>query len=244
MPQQNNRGRPKSILDADKSWLIDFLDRPDITYTMPGKRDQVYMGKVNGKKVYETKKYLLWTLNELLNIANGCEATGIQPEDSFVSQFGKKLSFRQLYELIKTNKQYIYNKNIPHATYLCEICENAVYLMQGLNKCLPKGLHLPTNPHDIDEKFSSDSDNEACMNSKCNICKLPEKIPESGGFETDDINIEEWKLVDRRAQKVSVSINVQEVSPRFNTHLQILKRYFFLNHFRYLLPAATSKWMA
>ena len=78
LPQQNNRGRPKQILDADeKSWLIDFLDRPDITYTMPGKREQVYMGKVNGKKVYETKKYLLWTLHELLNIANGCEATGI-----------------------------------------------------------------------------------------------------------------------------------------------------------------------
>ena len=192
LPQQNNRGRPKQILDADeKSWLIDFLDRPDITYTMPGKRDQVYMGKVNGKKVYETKKYLLWILNELSNIANECEVTGIQPEDSFVSQFGKKLSFRQLYELIKTNKQYIYNKNICHATCLCEICENAVYLMQGLNKCFPKELHLPTNPHDIVEQFSCDSDNEGCMNAKCNICKLPEKIPESGGFETYDINIEE-----------------------------------------------------
>ena len=56
LPQQNNRGLPKQILDADeKSWLINFLDRPDITYTMLGKRDQVYMGKVNGKKVYETK---------------------------------------------------------------------------------------------------------------------------------------------------------------------------------------------
>ena len=287
LPQQNNRGRPKEILDADeKSWLIDFLDRHDITYTMPGKRDQVYMGKVNGKKVYETKKYFLWTLNELLNIANGCEATGIQPEDSFVSHFGKKLSFRHLYELIKRNKQYIYNKNIPHATCLCEICENAVYLMQDLNKCLPKELHLPTNPHDKVEEFSCDSDNEASMNSKCNICKLPEKIPESGGFETDDINIEDWKLVDRRAQKVFVSINVQEVSSRFNTHVQILKchihekriqhtafnnvkanlqiliqvdyseitltrikvkfkvRTLAKNHFRYLLPAATSKSMA
>ena len=30
----------------------------------------------------------------------------------------KKLSFRQFYELIKANKQYIYNKNIPHATCL------------------------------------------------------------------------------------------------------------------------------
>ena len=50
------------------------------------------------------------------------------------------LSFRQLCELVKTNKQYIYNKNIPHATFLCKICENAVFFMQCLNKILPKEL--------------------------------------------------------------------------------------------------------
>ena len=105
--------------------------------------------------------------------------------------------------------------------------------MQGLNKCLPKELHLPTNPHDIVEKFSCDSNNEACMNSKCNICKLPEKLPKSGGFETADINIEEWKLVDRRAQKVSVSINVQEVSSRFNTHVQILKGHIHVKRIQH-----------
>ena len=75
LPQhsQSNRGRPKQDLDADeKSWLIDFLDRQDITYTTPGKRDQVYMGKINGKKVYEIKKYLLRSLNDLLGILNAC----------------------------------------------------------------------------------------------------------------------------------------------------------------------------
>ena len=73
LPQhsQSNRGRPKQDLDADeKSWLIDFLDHQDITCTTPGKRDQVYMGKINAKKAYETKKYLLWTLNDLLDILN------------------------------------------------------------------------------------------------------------------------------------------------------------------------------
>ena len=74
------------------------------------------MGKINGKKVYETKKYLLWMLNDLLDILNGCQVTGIQTEDSFMNEFERKLSFRQLYKLIKANKQYIYNKNIPHST--------------------------------------------------------------------------------------------------------------------------------
>ena len=173
--------------------MIDVLDRQDITYTTPGKRDLVYMGKINGKKVYETKKYLLWTLNDLLDILNGCEVTGIQTEDSFMNEFGRKLSFRQLYKLIKANKQHIYDKNIPHATRLCEICENAVFLMQGLNKSLPKELNLPSNPHDIVEKFSFDSNNQDCMNSEYNSCKLPQKIAESEAFETDDIKFDEWR---------------------------------------------------
>ena len=97
LPQhlQSNRGRTKQDLDADeKSWLIDFLDRQGIMYTTPGKRHQVYMGKINGEKVYETKKYLLWTLNDLLDILNGCEVTGFQTEDSFMNELGRKLSFR------------------------------------------------------------------------------------------------------------------------------------------------------
>ena len=77
-------------------------------------------------------------------------------KDSFMSEFGRNLSFRQLYELIKANKQYIYNKNIPRATCLFEICENAVFFMQGLNKSIPKELNLPSNLHDIVEKLSCD----------------------------------------------------------------------------------------
>ena len=73
-------------------------------YSTPGKRDQVCMGKINGKKVYETKKYLLRILNDFLDIQNGCEVTGIQSEESFMNEFGRKLSFRLLYELIKANK--------------------------------------------------------------------------------------------------------------------------------------------
>ena len=43
-------------------------------------------------------------LNDLLDILNECEVTDIQTEDSFMNEFGRKLPFRQLYELIKSNK--------------------------------------------------------------------------------------------------------------------------------------------
>ena len=39
------------------------------------------------------------------------------------------------------------------------------------------------------------------MKSKCKECELPEKIAESGAFETDNITFNEWKQVDRSAQK-------------------------------------------
>ena len=47
MEAERKKGRPKLILnDAEKDWLKNFFDRPDISYTTPGRRDQVYIGKV------------------------------------------------------------------------------------------------------------------------------------------------------------------------------------------------------
>ena len=156
----------------------------------------------------------------MLDIANGCAATGIQCENSFVTEFGRKVSFRQLYELIKFNKLYIYNQNIPHATCLCDIYENAVSFMQGLNQSAPKEVNLPSNPDDVVDKYLCNSNRTDCMNSKCKECELPGKIAYSGAFETDN----EYKQVGCRVQKGSISIDVKDVS-HFNTHVKALKRH-------------------
>ena len=63
------------------------------------------------------------------------------------------------------------------------------------------------------------------MDSKCKECELPENIAESGAFETENITFNEWKQVDHRAQKVSVSIDVKDVSSHFNTYVKTLKRH-------------------
>ena len=138
-PQQNNRGsKRQEITEEEQSWLSEFLSQPDITYVTPGKKDQIYMRKVDGQKMFRPKKYLLWTLNDLLDIANGCSVSSNE-NNNFVTAFDRKQSFHQLYEFIKSNKEYIYNKNIPHGTYLCEICKNAVCFMKKLNNWLPNG---------------------------------------------------------------------------------------------------------
>ena len=88
-----------------------------------------------------------------------------------MNESGTKLSFHQHCELVKTNKQYIYNKNIPHATFLRKICENAVFFMQCLNKILPKELKTY---HQI-------------------LMTLLKK-----SLVTDDIKFDEWRQVDHR----------------------------------------------
>ena len=218
---QNRSGRKKQDLsEEEESWLRKFFGRPDITYVTPGKNDQVYMGKVNGQKFLDK------------NIANGCSATNLESNDTFVGNFDHKLSFRQLYEFIKQNKEYVFNRDIPHATSLCEICENAVYFMKGLNNWLPKSSEqLPTNPHDIDERFSCDSTLEDCMNSKCADCKSRtgnEIIGDRNRNGKSTFSFNEWKKIDDRVQKTPVSIGVKEIMSRFNDHIKTLKRHIHI----------------
>ena len=71
------------------------------------------------------------------------------------------------------------------------------------------------------------------MNSECNNSKLPEKIAASGAFDTNDIKFHEWRKVDRRVQKVSVSIDVQEVSTRFSAHARTLKRHIHVKRIQH-----------
>ena len=48
---KESRGRPKKDLDDEKkAWLVEYLSRSDMTYTNPGRADNVYIGKVNGER--------------------------------------------------------------------------------------------------------------------------------------------------------------------------------------------------
>ena len=73
------------MTEGEKEWLKSFLDKSDITYVTP---DQNYVGKVDGKSQYVQKRYLMWTLNDPLNIANGIFL--IKSESLFEFSSGKK----------------------------------------------------------------------------------------------------------------------------------------------------------
>ena len=113
--KSKDSGRKRKELSEDeRSWLLEFLDRSDISYTTPGRKDNQYIGKVIGEKQYVQKRYLLWTLRDVLTIANG---GSINTNGTFSDEF---------------------SRTIPLSSCLCEICENICFLAKGISKKLPE----------------------------------------------------------------------------------------------------------
>ena len=163
------RGKKKDEpSDEELTWLKEFLDRPDILYMNPGRKDHVYVGKKDGVKVYEQKRYLLWKIQDLHEIANGGSVIEEAGGDSFSNAFGRPLKFALLYDVLKLHKEYVFNRDIPQWSCLCELCENVTLLATGVNKVLKD--KLPTSPHDIVEKFSCSSTRHSMYDACCEIC--------------------------------------------------------------------------
>ena len=65
---------------------MDVFERSDMTDTTPGRKDNVYIGKIDGEKTFVQKQYLFWNLRDALNIIN----TG---EKGYATELGETLSF-------------------------------------------------------------------------------------------------------------------------------------------------------
>ena len=238
------RGRKYEDLSEEKvNWLKNYLERPEMTYINPGKKDNVYVGKVDGKSMYVQKQYLLWTLRDTLDIINGSKFEGgPNNEASFPGTFEKKLSFAKLYNFFKAHKQYIWNKNIPESSCLCEICKNACLLAKGINKHLK--FNLPTTPHGLVEKFSC-SRESTCMNNTCLECVEPlwnnnpeltdnnndnDDIDDDDGDDDDDdgdeklVTFYRWGKVER-TQKICLTMNRDETWVTWREVIHGLKRH-------------------
>ena len=137
--------------------MIEFLSRSDMIQ-IPPVRTMFIQGKWMVSGNYLHRQYLLWTLKYLLDIINCSELHS----SNLVTTFSEKLSFSKLYDFIKSHKQFLYNKNIPHTSCLCDTCENIILLTKGLNnyKRLTASARLPETPHDIVEKYSCSSDDK------------------------------------------------------------------------------------
>lgn len=66
-----SKGRKLVLSDKKKAFILDFLKSEGMSYTMPKRKEQVYVGKdENDVCQYKPKHYLLWTLKEMLSMLN------------------------------------------------------------------------------------------------------------------------------------------------------------------------------
>ena len=90
--------RPAAFNEQQKSWIVSFCERPDISYTSPGRKDQVCIGKGDdGSKVYHCKHDLLWKLKEVIPLMN--KAIKSDHEKREVSEF--TVTYRSLWRFLK-----------------------------------------------------------------------------------------------------------------------------------------------
>ena len=161
---------PKNLNEEEKTWLETFLSRSDVSYTNPGRKDHVYVGKIDGERRYKQLLCLLWNLHDLPDIINGTEKVDVT--DTFYQNFKNLLTFSQLYDFVKYHKEYCYNQNIPHGSCLYEVFENCVLLVKGLNTRLP--CPLSTNPYELMERFSCNLKQMDCVMDRCPTCCVAE----------------------------------------------------------------------
>ena len=220
-------GRPENALsDEEQTWLSKFLDRPDSTYTIPGKNNQRYVGKENGKSVFVPIKYLLWNIRDLLNIANGCSLANEIDTYSFPKVFGKQLTFRQLYAFLKSRKELVFNRDIPQSSCLCKICKNILLLSKGIVSSAK--IALANNVQLLIEDFWCNTQSSECTHSTCVNCSDLELNIDDFHNNKESITFHQWIMVDSKIQKSKIELPCDEICQKFNNNIKVLKKHIYV----------------
>ena len=235
--------RGHKATDEEKQWIRYSLDRADLTYVNPGRKDHVDIGKKDGERQYCPKRYLLWNLRDLLNILNENEVAGFTAGvETFIDRFEKPLPFLLLYTFIRNHKQLVYNQNIPQGSCLREMCENSCLLAKGISKCV-KGVNLPANPHEIVKENCCNSSNDDCILVSCVQCSSPnifngndEDISSNDSDNTDSSGREaegdqviysKWSWIEKKVQKIIATEDHSDYVRSWKENVKSLKQHIF-----------------
>ena len=58
LPGKRER-KNKTLTGDQENFLVDVFELSNMTFTNPGRKDNVYIGKINGEKTFIQKRYLL-----------------------------------------------------------------------------------------------------------------------------------------------------------------------------------------
>ena len=174
-------------MTLDKNKLNEFFERLDITRQSPGKKDNGYIGRANGEKKSLQKRYLLWTLREVLDIINDY---ALSNSESFKKNCANLYHFSKFILFKIMHKEIKWNHDIPHDTCTCEVCDNITLLIRGLNPKLAEIL-----PEDLDkviDKFACSKENRtsSCMQGTCTLCSKIEVAIANDNSQSSDSELE------------------------------------------------------
>ena len=217
-PDSKIKGRKAKIDDNIKRKLDSFLSRNNISFTLPGRNNQVYVGKVDdGRCKYKTKKDLLWTFLEL--------ATLLKQEDDNISS----MSFTMIYQYISSHKEHVGRSKILQVSCLCPVCENLELLWTGIKKNCGD-TDIPTESHDLLKEVSCKPITQACVDKKCKSCP---------SLDTDAINDCEtiafyiWKKRDKYYEKVLCEQTGEEIYNMLETQIDEIREHYYRKHTQY-----------
>ena len=120
----------------------------------------------------------------------------------------------------------MFNKNIPQASYLCEICENLIFLAKSMSPKL--NLPIQTNTHTLVKAYSCDSSSKSCMYSTCDeSCDTGLKVEY---FKDDNTEIQfyQWKEVDKKVQKIDSILPPDDLITLLYEEVRVLKNHIFI----------------
>lgn len=216
---QTRSGRPCVITDAVAEKLKNFLDRSDISYNLPGRNNQIYMGKDDqGEKIFKPKKYLLYTFNQLHTLVQ-------KQEDPDLAG----LKFSTVYRFIRENKDYVGHSKIPHVTCQCPDCENMQLLIHGVNQALSAGdgAKLSENCHDLLEQVACSPITKLCSEYHCPDCPFPEEICEMLN-DVEAVHYMMWRKDGKYYEKKPTSSTGPEAATKLREQLVQLKHHYYI----------------
>ena len=226
-------GRPPAFKEEQRNWIISFCERPDISYTCPGRKDQVCIGKGDdGNKKYHCKHYLLWKLKEIVPLMN--DAIVIDAENGKVSMF--TVTYGSLWRLLKNVKHIKYQNEVPENTCTCEYCENMEFLLKALRMIIDDenlNVAIATPVALIDRICCEGSECSDCIDGNHENCGI--ENPEFQSLCQEISNVQEvsvlkWVSGERFPEKKTCVLTGSEAANELQRQIKAYLRHNYNNH--------------
>ena len=101
---------------------------------------------------------------------------------------------------MKSNREYVYNRDIPQPSCVCEIFKNVCFVAKA--KKIKNCNMEPTDPHSLAEKYTCESSSRTCMFSENECCYFTGVTMEEFPGDCDDVEDYKWAKVDEKVKKV------------------------------------------